>query len=107
MVSGYLLYFFKKNLALSTGAFVVIVALGAGLIVFLSRWWIAARLSDVGLITYLFEYANVKREILSADAHGTGKMDSSPLFFWIFFLIEGGLTIYASVKIARDGFLIP
>src|SRR6185369_16673599 len=60
MCTGYLLFFFKKNLALSTGAFVVIVALGAGLIVLLSRWWFAARLGDVGLITYLFEYASVR-----------------------------------------------
>ena len=107
MCTGYLLYFFKKNLAIPPNVMVLIIALCAGSIAFLSRWWLESKLHSVGLIDYLFEYGHRKSNILSVDAHGTGKMDSSPLWFWLFFLIEGCLTIYSSVKITRDGFLVP
>ena len=107
MCAGYLLYFLKKNLAIPPNVMVLIIALCAGLIVFLSRWWLESKLNSVGLIDYLFAYSHRKSTILSADTSGTGKMDSSPLWFWVFFLLEGSLTVYASVKIARDGFLVP
>jgi hypothetical protein len=108
MLTGYSLHFLKHNLRVPTSAVFFIITISAGLIVFLSRWWVEATIrSDAGLLTYLFEYAQVKSEIFFADAHHRGKMDSSPFFFWMFFLLEGSLTIYAPAKVANDGFLVP
>lgn len=107
MCAGYLLYFLKKNLVVTPNTIVLIIALSVGLIVFLSRWWVESKLNSVGFIDYLFEYGSRKSKIISVDRTGTGSTDSSPLWFWLFFLVEGGLTIYASAKIARDGFLVP
>jgi hypothetical protein len=107
MCAGYLLYFLKTNLVVSRTAVVLIIGLSVGLTVFLSRWWLASNLNSVGLIDYLFEYSGRKSKIISVDRTGTGSTDSSAFWFWLFFLVEGGLTIYASAKVARDGFLVP
>jgi hypothetical protein len=108
MFTGYSLHFFKHNLRVPANAVFFIITISAGLIVFLSRWWVEATIrSDAGLIRYLLEYAQVKSEIFFGDAHHRGDVDSSPFFFWIFFLLEGFLTTYVPARVANDGFLVP